>query len=119
MARGRPRKYATEAEAKAAQREQQARWHKEHRSTRSIKTDLSWRSAWIQRKYGITIDDYNQMMEAQDGRCAICRELPAPKRNGLLCIDHDHMLEGWAPSVRGLLCHRCNLGISFMEGPFF
>ena len=57
------------------------------------------------RKYGITLDDYNQMLDDQDGVCAICQnECPTGRR---LSVDHDHE----TGEVRGLLCHGCNLGL--------
>jgi recombination endonuclease VII len=58
--------------------------------------------------YGITEADYEAILEAQGGVCAICQS-PRPYR---LDVDHDHALErsGTAARgcVRGLLCKRCN-----------
>ena len=42
------------------------------------------------------------MLDAQDGRCAICLREPTDSRR--LDIDHDHK----TMQVRGLLCHTCN-----------
>lgn len=63
--------------------------------------------ARYQREFGITLDEYNELLEAQLGRCAICRKKPGRRR---LAIDHDHALEhqGIRESVRGLLCRACN-----------
>ena len=41
------------------------------------------------------------MLEAQDGRCAICGNKPRKRR---LDVDHNHK----TGKVRGLLCRRCN-----------
>lgn len=63
------------------------------------------RNAAYLRKYGITLDDYETMVAAQDGRCAICRvegEEPPSKRQ--LVVDHCHD----TGRVRGLLCQPCN-----------
>lgn len=69
------------------------------------------------RKYGLTVEQYDAMLAAQDGRCAICRQPPAPHlsmRELLLFVDHDHTTQ----SVRGLLCHRCNSGLGiFYDDP--
>ena len=58
--------------------------------------------------YGITLDEYNQMVEAQGGRCAICLRKPRYP----LHVDHDHALERLGvvgkANVRGLLCKPCN-----------
>jgi len=61
-------------------------------------------------KYGITPEDFKQMFEAQQGKCAICNEEPKTKRG--LHVDHDHE----TGKVRGLLCHGCNVALgSFKE----
>lgn len=49
----------------------------------------------------VTDAEYEAMLTAQGGGCAICRRPPKTRR---LHIDHDHK----TMRVRGLLCHRCN-----------
>ncbi len=51
--------------------------------------------------YGITIEEYNILLEFQEGKCAICGR---PPKNRRLAVDHDHK----TGEVRGLLCMRCN-----------
>lgn len=64
------------------------------------------RDGIIRRQYGITLDEYNQMLENQDYKCAICgNEDEVEGRR--LAIDHCHT-EG---KVRGLLCGKCNRGL--------
>jgi hypothetical protein len=58
-------------------------------------------AAMIKKTYGLKSDDYDVLLEAQGGRCAICRARPKSKR---LAVDHDHK----TGAVRGLLCSRCN-----------
>lgn len=60
------------------------------------------RNAYLLRTYGFTNDAYNDLLEAQDGRCAICRKPPPANRR--LAVDHDHR----TGQVRGLLCTFCN-----------
>jgi hypothetical protein len=68
------------------------------------------------RKKGINIDRYNQMIEEQDNKCAICKQ-PETRRVrssdeiARLCIDHCHT----TLKIRGLLCFHCNVGL----GKFF
>jgi uncharacterized protein with PIN domain len=64
--------------------------------------------ASLRRHYGLTLADYEQMLTAQEGRCAVCggaetvlRRTGEPYR---LAVDHDHR----SGQVRGLLCRRCN-----------
>lgn len=67
-------------------------------------------------KYGITLDQYNEMVEAQFGVCMICGKINnrmnyktgKPER---LVVDHNHATN----KVRGLLCHRCNLAVGMYE----
>lgn len=57
------------------------------------------------RQYGITEDEYQVMLKAQGGRCAIC---DAPMEGPH--IDHDHQ----SGKVRGLLCFSCNTGLGHL-----
>ena len=63
------------------------------------------RATMYKANYGITLDEYNEMFEKQDGRCAICKE----KQNNFLAVDHDHK----SGQVRALLCRKCNLMLGF------
>lgn len=63
------------------------------------------------RKYGLTIDQYDEMLAVQGGLCAICRKPPTKLR---LAVDHSHQ----TGEVRGLLCGRCNAGVAmFVDTP--
>jgi hypothetical protein len=56
------------------------------------------------RAYGISVEEYDEMFESQNGSCWICRKEEGVKS---LCIDHDHETN----QVRGLLCITCNKGL--------
>ncbi len=63
--------------------------------------------AWnLKTRYGLTPDDVDRMLTDQGGVCAICQG--EMKRQ---CVDHDHA----TGKVRGLLCHRCNIGLPYVE----
>lgn len=62
------------------------------------------------RRYGLTLDDFDNMMAEQSGVCAICGS--PPKKNSLQ-VDHDHLSE----AVRGLLCASCNALLCVFENP--
>lgn len=73
----------------------------------------------LRKSFNITIDQYEQMLEAQGGVCAICR---GKNRNGWsLAVDHDHSCCSGTTScgkpscIRGILCTLCNQGIGFMR----
>lgn len=55
----------------------------------------------LQRLYGISVEEYYEILEIQNGVCAICGVSPSDKR---LAVDHCHTLN----IIRGLLCDRCN-----------
>jgi hypothetical protein len=60
--------------------------------------------------YGLTPEQYDLILAAQGGRCAICQCMP---RTRLLAVDHCHKskVKGLLKDVRGLLCSRCNHGL--------
>ena len=59
--------------------------------------------ARLQRLYGITLEQYELILEYQGGCCAICRR-PAETSPTRLNVDHDHK----TGVVRGLCCPACN-----------
>ena len=59
----------------------------------------------LKRKFGLTLDDYNRMLNLQNGRCAICKSMNVGRKDGVkFAVDHDHS----SGQLRGLLCKRCN-----------
>jgi hypothetical protein len=64
------------------------------------------------KRYGLSLEEWQEIVDRQEGVCAICRKLP---KTGRLCIDHEH-IKGWKKlppqqrklAVRGLLCFFCN-----------
>lgn len=76
---------------KAAHKEYNREWYKRKGRDYSLRFN-----------YGITLKQYDEMLEQQNEVCAICGEV---NLNGkLLCVDHDHQ----TGKVRGLLCDSCN-----------
>jgi hypothetical protein len=71
---------------------------------------LKRKNSILKYEYGITLDQYNEMFKAQEGKCAICQR----HQNELtrtLCVDHDHKTN----KVRSLLCVTCNTDVSVVE----
>ena len=54
----------------------------------------------------MTLEDYEALLAAQNGTCAICGH-DGPRRGTRFHVDHDHE----SGAVRGLLCDTCNKGI--------
>ena len=66
------------------------------------------------RKYGITIEQYNEMHDRQQGLCAICKQPESKVDKGTkykLAVDHNHT----TGQVRELLCMYCNNVLGLVE----
>ena len=61
------------------------------------------------KTYGLTLQEYGDMLLDQGGGCAICDS--PPTEGGKLVVDHDHA----TGAVRGLLCGTCNSGIGMLK----
>lgn len=60
---------------------------------------------YLRRTYGITLVQYNEMLAAQGGGCAICgTDDPKGKSGTYFAVDHNHE----TGENRGLLCNQCN-----------
>lgn len=66
----------------------------------------SYRNAHLKKNFGITLEQFGEMLRAQGGVCALC-STDNPKGRGAFHVDHDHV----TGSIRGLLCHACNTGL--------
>lgn len=64
----------------------------------------------LKRRYGITVDDYEQLLIKQDYSCAICGTKECPTGRNF-AVDHCHS----TGKVRGLLCSLCNKGIGSLK----
>jgi predicted nucleic acid-binding Zn ribbon protein len=62
-------------------------------------------------RLGLEPGDYERLLVAQEGRCAICGATEPGGRGGRFHVDHDHA----TGRVRGLLCHGCNVGIGMLH----
>ncbi len=72
-----------------------------HREARKQARRLA-HGRWILKTYGLTLEQYEALYEAQGGSCYICRRAKGVSKR--LAVDHDHKT-GY---VRGLLCAKCN-----------
>ena len=61
------------------------------------------RNKFLKRVFNISLDEYESMLIAQSGRCAICGMPDRPSR--ALSVDHNHS----TGKIRALLCHLCNV----------
>jgi hypothetical protein len=66
------------------------------------------KNANLKSKYGITLEEYNMMVELHARKCNICGEVKK------LVVDHCHT----TGQVRGLLCHQCNCVLGYAKDRF-
>ena len=81
---------------RAANRQKLRDWQATYRAA----NPKNWRARVLQQKYGLTLDDFRDLLVGQAGRCLVCLRVPPTD----LVVDHDHA----TGRVRGLLCQRCN-----------
>ena len=78
-----------------------------YENNQKVKRDYHLKST-----YGITLDQYDEMLEKQKGVCSICHEECSTGRN--LSVDHCHA----SGRVRDLLCGNCNKALGlFRDSP--
>lgn len=65
----------------------------------------------LQWLYGITLEQFQELLNKQGHACAICRKPETNKRRKNLSVDHDHA----TGKVRALLCASCNLAVGLVE----
>jgi len=70
-----------------------------------------WNSTYL-RRYGITLEQYEQMQSDQQNKCFICQQEETASLVGVvrrLAVDHCHK----TGKVRRLLCDKCNKVLGF------
>lgn len=83
------------------------------RQWRQTKTPEQLRDMYLRRTYGITLQDYNELLIAQDCTCAICsKDLNFEDwSSDSPVVDHCHT----TGHVRGILCNECNRGLGYFR----
>jgi hypothetical protein len=102
---GEPKPPQTEAERKAYRKA----WYMKNKDSAALKS----RQNELRRTFGITVEQYNEIFNKQNGRCAICDRHQSEFKNSL-AVDHCHETN----KVRGLLCFHCNTSLGhFRDNP--
>lgn len=76
----------------------------------SDRSNTNRRRLQLKSNYGLTPEQYDAMLDAQGGVCAICKRPERAKRQGVVLrmpVDHCHE----TGRIRALLCHSCNRAI--------
>ena len=61
----------------------------------------------LRKKYGISAEQFDGMLQQQGSRCAICQTDQPNGKYNVFHVDHCHD----TARVRGLLCYECNVGL--------
>lgn len=92
-----------------------ARWRKENPEQYKACYYKNSRKYKLKNKYGLAIEDYDNLLQLQSDACRICKKLSTESKRDL-AVDHCNR----TGRVRGLLCGNCNLGIGlFRDNPEF
>lgn len=75
------------------------------------------RALQLRTKWAMTPAEYDAMLKAQGGRCAICGSTDTGWKGAAFHVDHCHTAEYATGKivVRGLLCRSCNLGLGHFK----
>jgi Recombination endonuclease VII len=76
------------------------RWFNEYQRAYRARRSHEIREGHLRRTFGISLVEYEEILAAQGGGCAICGEVPEAGRS----FHVDHL----GDRVRGILCVRCN-----------
>lgn len=104
-------------------REIERRWRERHpEEARARNRGAKGLQYSLKYKYGMTPEQYTQMLAAQGGCCYLCSEpldLDKPRK---IHVDHDHSccrgVRSCGKCIRGIACEPCNKGIgAFGDAP--
>lgn len=108
---------AYNAKRKDSQKEYNKKY-KESNRERIIKNGNTWaknnpivvKNYVLKRRYGATVQKYNELLENQKGCCAICK-IHYSEFERAFHIDHCHK----SNKIRGLLCVNCNTALGHFK----
>lgn len=91
-------------------------WQAEYQARRRAADPFHDLRQGLKVTHGITLEDYERMLDAQNSVCAICgrqehRISSSNQKRMRLAVDHDHQ----TATIRGLLCSMCNHAIGYLD----
>ena len=74
---------------------------------------LASRKYSLKKVYGLSLQDYTELVDKQNRLCAICKNpgVVNSRQKNTLFVDHSHK----TGKVRGLLCIKCNTFVGYIE----
>ena len=92
-----------------ANKEAQAEYGREYYQANKEELAVKAQATNLMKKFGITKEEYNDMLYNQNGKCGCCGKHHTDEHYSL-AVDHDHNTD----AVRGLLCGNCNRAIGML-----
>jgi hypothetical protein len=78
-----------------------------------------YREYELKKKFGITLAEFDALLEKQGGKCAACGATEPGGKYNQWAVDHDHACcpgrKTCGKCIRGILCNGCNAGIGFLK----
>jgi hypothetical protein len=100
----------TQKEYRQKNRSRVRKWKDEWYHNNLNKGREMHRRYYYKRKYGITPNDYERMIQEREGKCDLCGK-PIERTKYQPCIDHDHE----TGKIRGLLHTNENKALGLLE----
>lgn len=95
---------------KPQMQEAHKRWEAQRRANGlPIRSKRSIRNKLLKHNYGITVVQFEAMLNSQGNACLICKR----GEPVVWHVDHEHRTK----QVRGILCPRCNIFLGMLETP--
>lgn len=80
------------------------------------------RARRVLRQYNVTPEQYAELLASQNGCCAVCKCDTPNGRFKKWHLDHDHSCcpgkFSCGKCIRGLLCHKCNVGMGNLSDDY-
>lgn len=73
------------------------------------KRKIAAKKAYTKRKFGISVQEYENKLSNQNYKCYICNSDISKKNSSYL--DHDHS----SGIIRKFLCYKCNVGLGYFN----
>jgi DNA repair exonuclease SbcCD ATPase subunit len=100
----------------AKEKEARKKWYKKRYHAQDDEYKRNRNAKRVVSRYGLTVEEYNKLLEQQGYACAICGTPHYDESGKRLSIDHNHA-KGLT-AIRGLLCANCNFGLGlFKDSP--
>lgn len=91
-------------ENKERYKEYSKKYLEEHKEEIALKK----RAVYYKKKFGITLEEFNKLVEEAGGKCSICEKFfDSTKRETSAVVDHCHK----TGKIRGVLCNNCNAAL--------